>query len=118
MNEIDKTNLTDETKYRLNQLTKIENYFNQEINQRKLCSKRLSKYVADFDYIEKVLIFSSATSGGICIFSTVSLVGAPVRIAAASFTLIFSLTTGIIKKLLSIKTNKKKKHDNSIALKL
>ena len=56
MNEIDKTNLTDETKYRLNQLTKIENYFNQEINQRKLCSKRLSKYVADFDYIEKVLI--------------------------------------------------------------
>ena len=54
--KFDKTNLTDETKYRLNQLTKIENYFNQEINQRKLCSKRLSKYVADFDYIEKVLI--------------------------------------------------------------
>ena len=30
MNEIDKTNLTDQTKLRLN-----ENYFNQEIYQRK-----------------------------------------------------------------------------------
>ena len=35
--------------------------------------------------------------------------GAPVGIASASFTLIFSLTTGIIKKLLSITRNKKKK---------
>ena len=37
--EIDKTNLTDQTKYRLNEITKTENYFNPEINQRKLCSK-------------------------------------------------------------------------------
>ena len=51
MNEIDKTNLTDQTKYRLNETTKTENYFNQEINQRKTCSKKLSKYVATFDYI-------------------------------------------------------------------
>ena len=39
-----------------------------------------------------------------------SVVGAPVGMARASFTLIFSLTTGIIKKLLSITRNKKKKH--------
>ena len=39
------------------------------------------------------------------------LLGAPVGIAGASFTLIFSLTTGIIKKLRSITRNKKKKHD-------
>ena len=51
MNEIDKTNLTDQTKYILNETTKIENYFKQEINQRKTCSKKLSKYVATFDYI-------------------------------------------------------------------
>ena len=49
MNEIDKINLTDLTKFRLNEITKIENYFNQEINQRKSCSKRLSKHVAAFD---------------------------------------------------------------------
>ena len=74
MNEIDKINLTDLTKFRLNEITKIENYFNQEINQRKSCSKRLSKYVAAFDYIGKVLIVLSATSGGACIVSSVSVV--------------------------------------------
>ena len=45
-----------------------------------------------------------------------SVVGAPVGIAAPSFTLIFSLTTGIIKKLLSIIRNKKKKHDKILML--
>ena len=32
MNEIDKTNLTDQTKIRLNKIIQTENYFNQEIN--------------------------------------------------------------------------------------
>ena len=45
-----------------------------------------------------------------------SVVGAPVGIASASFTLIFSLTTGIVKKLLSITRNKKKKHDKILML--
>ena len=31
MNEIDKTNLTDQRKYRLNETIKIENYFIEEI---------------------------------------------------------------------------------------
>ena len=63
MNKIDKTNLTDQKKFRLNEISKIENYFNQEISQRKLCSKKISKYVAAFDYIDKILIVLSATSG-------------------------------------------------------
>ena len=57
MNEIDKTNLTDQTKFRLGEITKIKNYFNKETNQRKSCSKKLSKYVAAFDDIDNVLIF-------------------------------------------------------------
>ena len=35
---------------------------------------------------------------------------------SACFTLIFSLTTGIVKKLLSITRNKKKKHDKTLML--
>ena len=116
MNEIDKTNLTDQTKYRLNKISKIDNYFNQEINKKKLCSKKLSKYVTVFDYIDKVLIVLSATSGGVCIISSVSVVRALVAIAGASFALIFSLTAGIIKKLLSITRNKKKNHDKILML--
>ena len=108
--------MTDQTKFRLSDISKIENYFHQEINQRKTSSKKLSKYVAAFDYIDKILIVLSAASGRVCIISSVSVVGAPVGIAGASFTLIFSLATGIIKKLLSMTRNKKKKDDKILML--
>ena len=111
MDEINKTNLSEQTKFRRSEISKIENYFNSEINQRKSCSKKLSKYVTAFDYIDAILIALSALSGGVCIISSVSVVGAVVGISEASFTLFFSLTTGIIKKLLSITKNKKKKRD-------
>ena len=101
--------MTEQTKIRLAKISEIENYFHQEINQRKLCSKKISKYVAAFDYIDKILIVLSATSAGVSIISFTSVVGAPVGIASASFTLSFSLTTRIIKKLLIITRNKKKK---------
>ena len=112
---IGRTNLTNQTKFRLNEISKIKKYFNKEVNQRKSCSKKLSQYVAVFDYIDKILIVLRATSGGVCIISSISVVGAPVGIAGASFTLIFSLTTGI-KKLLSIKRNKNKKQDKILML--
>ena len=86
---IDKTNLTNQTKFRLDEISKIENYFIEEINQRKSCSKKLSKYVAVFDYIDQALIVLSATSGGVSIISFTSIVGAPVGIASASLTLFF-----------------------------
>ena len=116
MNQIDKKNLTDQIKFRLNEITKIENYFNAEINQRKLWSKKLGKSVAAFDYIDKVLIVLSATSGGVHIISFTSVIGAPVGIASASFTLGFSLTTGIIKKLLNITKKKKNNHGKILVL--
>ena len=126
MNEINKINLSEQTKFRLSEIIGIENYFHQEINQRKSCSKKLNKYVAVFDYIDQALIVLSATSGGVSIISFTSIVGTPVGIASASFTLFFSLTTGIIKKLLSITRTKRKSmirflcclKVNSMALKL
>ena len=116
MNEINEINLSEQTKFRLSKIIGIENYFHQEINQRKLCSKKFSKYITAFDYIDKISIVLSATSIGVCIISSASVVGVPVGIASASFTLIFSLTTEIIKKLLSITRNKKKKHDKILML--
>ena len=86
---IDKTILSEQTKFRLSEIIGIENYFHQEINQRKSCSKKLSKYVTAFDYIHKTLMFSSTTSSGVCIMSSASEVGAPVGIASASFTVFF-----------------------------
>ena len=113
---IDKTDLSEQIKFRLDEISKIENYFIKDINQRKLCSRKLNKYVAAFDYIDQALIVLSATSGGVSIISFTSIVGAPVGIASASLTLFFSLTTGIVKKLLNITRKKKKKHDKILML--
>ena len=106
---IDNTNLNNQIKFRLDEISKIENYFIEDINQRKSCSKKLSKHVALFDYIDQALIFLSATSGGVSIISFTAIVGAPVGVASASLTLFFSLTTGIIEKLLNITRKKKEK---------
>ena len=96
--------------------SEIENYLVEEVNQRKSGSKKLSKYVAVFDYVDQALIALSAASGGVSIISFTSIVGAPVGIASARLTLIFSLTIGIVKKLLNITRNKNKKHDKILML--
>ena len=77
-------------------------------------SKKLSKNIAAFDYIDKTLIILSATSGGTSIISFTSVIGIPAGLASASFALIFFLTTGIIKKLLKVTKNKNKKHNKIV----
>ena len=52
-------------------------------------------------------IVLSAASGGISIISFTSVIGIPAARASASFTLVFSLTAGIIKKLVSNKKERK-----------
>ena len=113
---MNKINLSEQKKIQLDEISKIKNYFIEEISQRKSYSKKLNKYVAAFDYIDKVLIALSATSGGVLIISFISITGAPVGIASASFTLISSLTAGIVNKLLNITRKKKKKHDKILML--
>ena len=112
----DKTSLTNQIKFRLDEISETENYFIEQINQRKSCSKKLSNYVAVFDYFDQVLIVLSATSGGVSIISFTSIAGAPVGIASTSLTLFFSLTTGIVKKFLNLTRNKKKKHEKILIL--
>ena len=93
---IDKAILSEQTKFRLSEIIGIDwnwnwnwNYFYQEINQKKLCSKKLSKYVAVFGYIDQALIVLTATSGGVSIISFTSIVEPPVGTASASLTLFF-----------------------------
>ena len=113
---IGKTILCEQTKFRLSEIIGIENRFYREINQINSCSKKLNSYVTAFDYIDKILTVWSATNSGVSIISFTSIVGAPVGITSASLTLIFCLTKGIVKKLLNITRNKKKKHDKILML--
>ena len=55
---IDRTDLSEQTKFRSDEISKIENYFIKEINQRKSCCKKLSKYIAVFDYLDEALILN------------------------------------------------------------
>ena len=76
----------------------------------------MSKYTAALDYTNKTLIVLSATSGGLSIFSFTSVVRIPVGVINGSLTLVFSLTTGIMKKLLKETRKKKKKLSKTIIL--
>ena len=64
--------------------------------------------MALFDYFGKTLIFLSLTSGGMSVISFFSIIGTPVGIPSAGFSIVFSLTSGIIKILLKIARNKKR----------
>ena len=77
--------------------------------KKEIMTKRLSKYIASFDYFNKSLIVLSVTTGSISIASFATVVGAPVGIASAGFRLAFSISTGIVKKLLKTTRNRKRK---------
>ena len=102
--------------FRLNKINEIKDYFIAEIKERELMSKRLSKYIASFDYIDKSLIVLSATSGSISIASFATFIGASVGIASASLSLTFPISTAIVKKLLKTTRNKNKKHNKIVKL--
>ena len=100
--------LNDQQQFRLNKINETKYYFVAEIKERELMSKRLSKYIASFDYFDKSLIVLSVTTGSISIASFATVIGAPVGIISASFSLAFSIYTGFIKKLFKTIGNKKK----------
>ena len=79
-------------------------------------TKRLSKYIASFDYFDKSLIVLSGTTGGIFIASFTTVIGAPVGIVSAGFSLAFLIFIRIVKKLLKITRNKKKNHNKTVVL--
>ena len=107
-------NPSNEQQFRLNKINEIKDYFAAEIKERELMSKRISKYIVSFDYFDKSLIFLSVATGSIfcIIFNSY---WSTCRMISASCSLAFSITTGIVKKLLKTR-NKKKKHNQIVML--
>ena len=93
--------LNEITKFRLDEVNKVKDYFNLEIKERKDIIKKLRKYIVVFDYADKIFIGLSTLHA--------TIVGIPVGIAGASLTVIFTVTTGIVKQLLNIMRKKKKR---------
>ena len=102
--------------YRLHEIDKIKDYFNNGINERKDIIKKLNKYIVSFDYLDQIFIALSASFGTLSIAPYAAVVGIPDGIAGSSLTLIFTIGTGISKSLLKVTKKTKKKHNKIIAL--
>ena len=107
------TELTDVNKYRIDEINKIRDYFDNEIKERKDTIKKLNKYLV---YLDKIFITLSVSFGMLSIASYASVVGTPAGVAGCSLTLIFKIGTGITKSLLKVTKKRKKKHNKIIAL--
>ena len=103
-------------KYRLDEINKIRDYFNNEIKEKRDIIKKLNKYLVSFDYLDKIFITLSASFGTLSIASYASVVGIPAGITGASLTLIFTIGMGISKSLLKVTKKRKKKHNKIIVL--
>ena len=66
--------------------------------------------------MQTIFITLSASCGTLSIASYATVVGIPAGIAGASLTLIFTVTTGLVKTLLNVTGKEKKKHNKIIAL--
>ena len=103
-------------KYRLDEINKLRDYFDNEIKERKDIIKKLNKYLVSFHYLGKIFITLSASFGTLSIASYASVVGIPAGITGASLNLVFTLGTGISKSLLNLTKKRKKKHNKIIVL--
>ena len=104
--------MNDKAKFRLNEINKIKDYFNSKVQEIKIISRKLSKYIRAFDYFDNTLLVLSAASGGVSIISFASVIGVPAGIGSASFT----LNRNNKRKLLKITRNKKKNHNKIVVL--
>ena len=69
INNLNVIDLTNVNKYRLDEINKTRDYFNNEINERKGIIKKLNKYIVSFDYVDKIFISLSASFGTLSIGS-------------------------------------------------
>ena len=95
INNLNVIELRDANKYRLDEINKIRDYFNNEFKERKDIIKKLNKYLVSFHYLDKIFITLSVSFGTSSIASYASVVGNPAGIAGSSLTLVFTIGTGI-----------------------
>ena len=116
MTSLETINLEDESNYRLNEISKIKDYFNEEIQYQQSLTNKLNKYLTIFDILGKILtvfltVFSSSN-----IFSHIKKKKKLLVLITSIFSLIFSLSFGIIIKLKQETRLRKKKHNKLLYL--
>ena len=108
-------NLEDQSNYRLNEISIIKDYFNEEIRYQQFLTNKLSKYLTVFDYSNKILTVVLTVFSGTNIFSNSKnkqLLG----LITSVFPLSSSLSFEIIIKLQQETKLRKKKHNKLLYL--
>ena len=101
--------LNEQTNYRLMEIGKIKDYLDQEIKYQQLLTSKLSKYLTGFDYADKILTIFLTVFSGTNSFAHVKQENQLLGLITSVFSLLFCLSSGVVKKLQQeTKTRKKK----------
>ena len=112
---IETINLEDQSNYGLSEISKIKDCFNEEIQYQRFLTSKIIKYLTVFDYSNKILTVVLTVFSGTNIFSNVKnkqLLG----LITSIFSLLFSLSFGIVIKLKQETKLRKKKHNRLLYL--
>ena len=113
MISLETINLEDQSNYRLSEISKIKDYFNREIEYQQSLTNKLSKYMTVLDIANKILIVFLTVFSSTNIFAHVKNKKKLLGLITSIFSLLFSLSFGIIIKLKQ-ETKLRKKNRNRL----
>ena len=113
---LEKISLNEEKNYRLMEVGKIKDYFDQEIKYQQLLTSKLSKYSTGFDYANKILAVFLTVFSGTNIFAHVKGEKQLLGLISSIFSSLFCLSSGVVKKLQQETKTRKKKHNKLLHL--
>ena len=115
-NSIETISLNEQTNYRLMEIGKIKDYFEQEIKYQQLLTSKLSKYLTGFVYADKILTIVLTVFSGTNIFAHVKEEKQLLGLINSVFSLLFCLSSGVVKKLQQKTKKRREKHNKSLYL--
>ena len=98
-NSIETISLNEQTDYRLMEIGKIKDYFDQEKKYQQFLTSKLSKYLTGFDYTDKILTAFLTVFSGTNIFAHVKREKQLLGLITSVFSILFCLSSGVGKKL-------------------
>ena len=101
--------LNEQTNYKLMEIGKTKDYFNQEIQYQESLTNKLGKYLTFFDYIDRILTVLLTVCSGTNILAHVKERKQLLGLITSIFSLISYLSSEIIKKLYQETKIRKKK---------
>ena len=109
-------NLEVQSNYRLSEISKIKDYFNEEIKYQQSLTNKLSKYLTILDILSKILTVFLTVFSSTNIFAHVKKKKKLLGLITSILSLLFSLSFGIIMKLKQETKLRKKKHNKLLYL--